>query len=280
MKISIVIPVYNEGVHLTACLNAIAAQTEAPHEVIIVNNNSTDSSVAVAEQFPFVRVINEHRQGVIYARGRGFNAATGDVIGRIDADTVIGPDWVYSLRQLFANSELDAVSGAVTYYDLPWRRALGALDLGFRQWIANGMGADVFLYGSNMALRRSSWLKVRRQVCLRAGLHEDFDLAIHLRDIGAHVAFDRRLTAGVSLRRFNVKFADYWRYVWLSPQTYRMHGKHSQKRLYPVVVLVVASYFVIQLLYRCYDPDSQSLSFTNLLNERSPLRVNPTTYVD
>ncbi|MDL2342111.1 MAG: glycosyltransferase family A protein [Patescibacteria group bacterium] len=280
MKISIVIPVYNEGEHLAACLKAIAAQTVTPYEVIVVDNNSTDNSVAIAKQFKFVTVISERRQGVVYARGRGFNTARGEVIGRIDADTLIPHNWVATIQTVFADPKLAAVSGAVTYHDLPWRRFLGWLDLSFRQWIADGMGKNVFLYGSNMAIRRTAWQSVKQQVCQRAGLHEDFDLAIHLAKAGAAVRFDKRVQAAVSLRRFNIKFADYWQYVWLSPKTYRLHGLNAQRRMYPVVTLVVVSYFVIRLLYRSYDPATDRLSLVNIFNERDPMRVNPATFVD
>lgn len=280
MTVSIVIPVYNEGKHLAACLRAIAVQTITPTEVIVVDNNSTDNSFKIAESFPFVTLLRESRQGVVYARRRGFNAAHGDIIGRIDADTVVDSEWVATLVQLFTAESIDAVSGAVTYHDLPWRRFLGWLDLSFRQWIANGMGREVFLYGSNMAVRRSAWYRVRSSVCQHGGLHEDFDLAIHLAAQGALVVFRPQLQAAVSLRRFNISFVDYWQYVWLSPQTYRQHGLHSQRRMYPVVALVVASYFVIRLLYRSYDPATGRLSLMTALNEDRILRVNPATFVD
>ena len=48
LTLSIVIPVFNEQDHLKACLSAIAAQTVIPDEVLVVDNNSTDSSAAIA----------------------------------------------------------------------------------------------------------------------------------------------------------------------------------------------------------------------------------------
>src|SRR4051812_9489646 len=94
MKISIVIPVYNEAQNLDACLRAIARQTTAAYEVIVVDNNSTDGSLAVAQTFPFVTVITERRQGIVHARDRGYNAARGDIIARIDADSLLPKDWL------------------------------------------------------------------------------------------------------------------------------------------------------------------------------------------
>ncbi|MEO7363998.1 MAG: glycosyltransferase family 2 protein [Candidatus Saccharimonadales bacterium] len=269
-RVSVVIPVYNEADHLAACLRALACQTVLPYEVIVVDNNSTDGSRDIAERFDFVTIVSELRQGVVHARSRGFDAATGDIIGRIDADTVLSADWTATVIELFDDQSLDAVSGAVIYHDLPWKSFLGWLDLSFRQWIANGMHREVFLFGSNMAVRRQAWQRVRTSVCASGGQHEDFDLAIHLHDNGAKVTFNRRLEAAVSLRRFNTGFGEYWRYVWLSPSTYSQHRRRSHFRMYPVVALVVCNYWLIKLLYKTY----------NLRNGALPLRVNPATYVD
>lgn len=280
VKVSIVIPVYNEAGHLADCLQSISRQSTKPYEVIVVDNNSTDNSVAIAKRFPFVRILHEARQGVVYARGTGFDAASGDIIGRIDADTVLTPGWVKSLQSLFRDDELNAVSGSVAYYDLPWRRALSRIDLGFRQWIADGMGPDVFLYGSNMALRKEAWWQVRKEVCLQGGLHEDFDLSIHLRAAGLNVSFDRRLMAEVSMRRSSVAFKNFLHYVWLSPQTYRSHDSTSHYRMYPVLALAILFHPLIRLSYRLYDPRSDTVAVSNAFNKRPNLRVNPATYVD
>src|SRR4051812_35670716 len=91
--ISIIIPVYNDADHLRACLETIAAQIVPADEVIVVDNNSTDGSAAVARSFPFVRLIHEKQQGICFARNAGFNASTADIIGRIDADSRLPAHW-------------------------------------------------------------------------------------------------------------------------------------------------------------------------------------------
>src|ERR1700740_396587 len=101
MKISVIIPVYNEATTLDACLTAIARLRPQPFEVIVVDNNSTDNSAAIARSYPFVTVISETRQGVVHARSRGFDAASGDIIGRIDADTLVDPDWTKQIESVF-----------------------------------------------------------------------------------------------------------------------------------------------------------------------------------
>src|SRR4051812_24373156 len=110
MKTSIVIPVYNEAERLAACLRSIANQAVTPDEVIVVNNNSNDGTAAIARSFDFVRLLSEPRQGVVHARNRGFNAAHGDIIGRIDADTLLPRNWVSQVQSIFNDPTVDAVS--------------------------------------------------------------------------------------------------------------------------------------------------------------------------
>src|SRR5437868_5512986 len=117
MNVSIVIPVYNEADRLADCLEAIARQTVRPLEVIVVDNNSTDNTLEVAERYSFVTLLNEPKQGVVHARNTGFNAVTADIIGRIDADTILPADWVAQIEKIMLNKGISAVSGSPHYYD-------------------------------------------------------------------------------------------------------------------------------------------------------------------
>src|SRR6266496_1315708 len=125
LTVSIVIPVYNEAPILERCLRAIETQTMAPLEVVVVDNNSTDNSAAIARSFKGVRVITEKRQGMVYARTKGFDAARGDVLGRIDADTQISPNWVERVAaDCQADPDIDGLAGlnGVTELSPPGRQ--------------------------------------------------------------------------------------------------------------------------------------------------------------
>lgn len=279
-RISIVIPVYNEARHLDACLLAVAKQQLTPYEVIVVDNNSTDGTLAIAESYPFVTVLRETRQGVVHARNRGFDAASGDIIGRLDADTILPANWTECVAKIFDNQAVDAVSGSVTYYDLPYTRLTSMIDLFFRQTIAHGMGEEVFLYGANMAIRRLAWLDARSAMCQDGGLHEDFDLAIHAEETGARVVFDSRLQAAVSLRRVDVSWRDFLEYVLINPRTYARHGRTSQRHMYPALGLVASFYWLIKLMHRGYDAKLMCFSWRKLLSPVENIRPNPATFVD
>src|SRR5579872_3742862 len=116
LTISLVIPAFNEQRHLGACLEAALNQRLPFDEIIVVDNNSTDATIDVATRFPEVTLLREPRQGVVHARNTGFNAAHGEIIARIDADTLLPPDWSAAVQQVFENEAVDAVTGVVQYY--------------------------------------------------------------------------------------------------------------------------------------------------------------------
>jgi len=278
MNVSIVIPVYNEADHLAACLEAIAAQSVSPLEVIVVDNNSTDGTTSVAARFPFVRLLTEEKQGVVHARNRGFEAAQGEIIGRIDADTLLPSDWVERVDDIFDNKIISAVSGSAHYYDFALARVADQIDFKLRGHLAKKLGQENFLWGANMAVRRSDWLSVRHELCSASQIHEDFDLGIHLQDHGFKVIYDETLQAGVSSRRVDTGFRSFVNYSLVSPRTYAMHGLKSRRHMYPVLIVCWAAYLPARLIYRSYNHETDSYSLSRLF-AASGSRVDPTANV-
>jgi len=275
--VSLVIPVYNEESQLAACLESIARQTVAPLEVIVVNNNSTDQTVAIAKRYPFVTLLHETRQGVVFARDTGFNAARGDIIGRTDADGRLAEDWVETVQQIFMEQSIDAVSGSVGYRDVGLKRAFDAIDSRIRRYLAARTGAwdELFLYGVNMAIRRSSWRKVRMEVCHHRHMHEDMDLAAHMSLIGQTVQFDASLYATISPRQASAGPREFYRYVWSSPRVYTRHGLRSHRHMYLVAAFVSLLYVGINLMYRGYNPRTQRFSLSQLWRAEVAKRASP-----
>ncbi len=122
MRLSFVIPAYNEEAYLPGCLESILNQLlEIPDhaEIIVVNNASTDRTREVAELYPGVRVVDEPRKGLTHARQAGFVASSGELIANIDADCRLTPGWVASVLAAFnSKPDLTALSGPLVYYDL------------------------------------------------------------------------------------------------------------------------------------------------------------------
>lgn len=227
LSLTIVIPVFNEQDHLAACLDAIAAQTVRPLEVIVVDNNSTDQTVYIARRYPFVKLIKEKRQGVLHAKNAGFEQAAGDIIGRIDADSLLPPRWAESVLSFMASHDYAALTGPVNYYDMPMPETNYHLDHWMRSSIYNWSPKSPFLFGSNMAIRKSVWEKMRNDLCRDNYMHEDLDLAIHLYMAGEPILYTEQLLAGASGRRYNDSPRRFYRYISMYRQTYLRHGLHS-----------------------------------------------------
>ncbi len=227
--VSLVIPAYNEERQLHNCLQSIALQTVKPLEVIVVDNNSTDRTAAVAGSYPFVRVIKEHEQGRVYARNAGFYAAKGDVIGRIDADIILPDNWVEHVAKFYESPHHARVAwtGSGNFTNVRFTRLVNITYslLAFRlNWLLVG---HTTLWGSNMAILREHWQKVARSTCRRNDIHEDLDLAIHLHRAGYKICYDTTIKTNAELRRVHSNRHELWEYLQWWPHTLRVHAKKT-----------------------------------------------------
>ncbi|MCO8273065.1 glycosyltransferase family 2 protein [Actinoplanes sp. TRM 88003] len=107
----VIVPAYNEAARIGATLEALAAQTDTDFTLLVVDNNSTDTTRAVVEQFraPFpVHVLVEREKGVGCAVDTGFRhaIAAGAVhLARTDADCLPSPGWVGAARAALVESD-------------------------------------------------------------------------------------------------------------------------------------------------------------------------------
>lgn len=200
-RVSVVIPVKDDAPALHVCLEHLQRQSVAPYEVVVVDNGSSDDSAAVAAAYG-ARVVPEQRPGIPAAAATGYDAATGDIIARCDADSAPPPDWVARIVAGLQEPQVEAVTGTGWFYDLPRgvRTVMQWAYLGtFFLTVHAALGHSA-LWGSNMALRRRTWLEVRDAVHRDdPELHDDMDLAFVM---GPHrlIRYDRRLRVGVSAR--------------------------------------------------------------------------------
>jgi len=201
VRVSVVVPSYNDAVMLEQCLTALDAQTRPADEVVVVDNGSTDATVDVALAHG-ARVIAEAKRGIPQATAAGLDAATGEIVGRLDADSVPPRDWVARIAAAFEDPELDVLSGPGEYY--------GATRL--QRWYGERLQMPIYygpiawlfghqvVFGSNFAIRAEAWCAIRGIVHRDdREVHDDFDIAINLLP-GMGVRFDRSLVVGVSAR--------------------------------------------------------------------------------
>jgi glycosyltransferase involved in cell wall biosynthesis len=113
MKLSIIIPAYNEEKLIGRCLTSILeAEIPVGYEIIVVNNASTDRTKEIAQSFPGVRVVDEPNKGLTKARQAGFAASGGEVLVYFDADTIVPKDWFKNALAIYEQSpKIVGVSG-------------------------------------------------------------------------------------------------------------------------------------------------------------------------
>ncbi len=238
LKISVVIPAYNEEVLIVDCLEAIMAQSIQPYEVIVVDNNSTDNTAEIAARYENVKVVGEKRQGIFFARNAGFNAATGDIIARTDADSQPAPNWLEVVTKYFENNDSAAVTGRLEFSDVFGLRLLAKSEAVVRRKLINSTKLPKFLAGANMAIRRQVWQAVWSSTCSQLHIHEDVDLTIHLLGVGHNISFESNMVVSTSARRMSSRFSEYYNYVKKIETTYNLHGIAGMNIKIPILLYV------------------------------------------
>ena len=225
MKISVVVPAYNEDKHIAACLRSLVNQTEKPDQIIVVDNNSTDKTAKIVKKFPEVILLHENRQGTIFARNTGFNAVIGDIIARTDADTEVPRDWIKKIKENFEkNNNVIAISGPARFYGTPSTVPVSYYPSTiFYKSFKRFMKHDG-IFGPNMAIRKSAWEKVKEELCTDGKIvHEDLDISIHIAKLGT-ILFDTKLVVNSSARRWK-KLSPYFEYLYRYLKTVNKHRK-------------------------------------------------------
>jgi glycosyltransferase involved in cell wall biosynthesis len=103
MKISIIIPAYNEAQHIKACLKSLANQTLKPQQVIVIDDGSTDKTLRILSGLKIdnlkLKVLKQQHQGAATARNYGASQATGQILVFVDADMEFDPGFIAKLTE-------------------------------------------------------------------------------------------------------------------------------------------------------------------------------------
>lgn len=237
LRISVVIPAYNEESRIKDCLKALMVQTVPPYEIIVVDNNCTDKTVKIASRFKGVTIIKESIQGRAPARDRGFNYAIGDILARFDADTILPADWIQRVSNEFVKDPM--LSGLSGYGEV--RIGVGVPKILWQSvsriwsWIYFShcrafFGAEI-MWGGNMAVRRSDWLKFRKLcIPLDDDIHEDQDVSLALASIGGKVKIIPSLVVSIDFYETQY-FSKFWRYNMMKRRNRKLHHAHPRSSL-------------------------------------------------
>ncbi|MDB5254770.1 MAG: glycosyl transferase family 2 [Candidatus Nomurabacteria bacterium] len=217
MKISVLVIAHNEEGMIGQCLASLMNQTRAPDEIIVVCHNCTDDTVAIARTFSKVTLVEENGpEGVPYARIRGFEEVTGDIVACLDGDAYADKHWVENItRPLIDNADTTLVAGYVVLTNDLFARLTSFWQFVLLKKIFK-LRVNYFAWGSSFACRKGDYERVggmRPLIALRQTLPlhfwaEDFYISQALMQIGKmHVALNAKSYTTVPYSKINLATA-------------------------------------------------------------------------
>lgn len=213
--VSVIIPALNEERFLGACLRSIKDTAgDFVREVLVVDNGSTDNTVAIAQQHG-AQVIHSRVATIAAQRNLGVRQATGELLAFLDADCTVEPGWAETATKHFRDATVVAVGAPprIPTSDTTWLQQAWS----FLKRKASATPIDVsWIASANLWVRKTSFTDVdgfdeTLETC------EDADLGYRLKKLGRIVS-DPRVTA-VHHREPRTVYEFYKKEIW--------HGKNS-----------------------------------------------------
>jgi glycosyltransferase involved in cell wall biosynthesis len=101
-RVAVIIPTYNHARYLAGALDSAFGQSSPPHEVIVVDDGSSDDPAKVVHAYPAARLIRQDNQGLAAARNTGWRTSVSERLVFLDADDRLKPDAIARNLALFA----------------------------------------------------------------------------------------------------------------------------------------------------------------------------------
>jgi glycosyltransferase involved in cell wall biosynthesis len=181
-KVSLYIPCYNAERYIKKCLDSVINQTYKIDEIMVIDDGSTDKTVAIAKNYP-VRIISfKENRGLAACRNIAFKEATNEFVAALDADCVASPGWLAELMKCFVDDDIAGVGGIlVERHTLSvadeWRSVHMA-----QQWGHELLEDPPFLYGNNTVFRKDCVQKASFYNEVFRNNYEDVDLSMRIYD--------------------------------------------------------------------------------------------------
>lgn len=210
-EVSVIIPAFNEEENILQTLSSLSAtNTSRSVEIIVVDNNSTDSTSALAA-ISGTTCITAPVKGITLARNAGLYIAKGKYILNADADTIYPPGWIDLMVQPLQNVHTAMVYGRFAFIPTPGTSRLSYFGYEYMadvsRWINRKFREEaVNIYGFNSAFRREEGLQVEG-FNHPPGSNEDGWLGVKLRNtFGAlHLVNDARALVWTTDRKIQAE---------------------------------------------------------------------------
>lgn len=155
--LSVIVCTYNRASLLDYCLKSLQQQTLEPahYEVLVVDNNSTDSTQLVVAQYPAVRYVREAAQGLSHARNRGCREAQGTYLLYLDDDAQAPPQYLARVSQNIRQHQPDLMGGPIYPYYLEVKPRWFRDKYEIREYAPSaGFSTTCNVSGSNFIIRK------------------------------------------------------------------------------------------------------------------------------
>ena len=168
---------------LAVCLAALGRQTRPADEIVVIDNSSTDNTAEVCAAAGPWRIAVE-LPGIAASTAYGFDAARGELIARLDTDSIPPADWLERVEAILEKAgPLSAVSGPGDFYgETRFARWAGtSVYIPGYFWAIGWLLGHPPLYGSNFALRSDVWERIRGSVHRGPpAVHDDLDISYQI----------------------------------------------------------------------------------------------------
>jgi glycosyltransferase involved in cell wall biosynthesis len=196
-EVSVILPYFNAENTLVAAVESMLKQTFSSFEILLVNNNSTDNSFSIAQEFAKIdsriRLLNETKQGVDHAMNCGLESSRGRFIARMDADDISHPERLEKqVRFLEENPETGLVGSFVKY--VSHSHGTGGFER-FVQWANSFHSSEkIELYRFMEIPVVNPTIMIRRELfeklggCRQGDFPEDYEMQLRFLDAGVKMA--------------------------------------------------------------------------------------------
>lgn len=201
MRISVIVPTYNEGKTIGKCLEALKRQTFKDYEIVVVDGHSKDNTVEIAKRYAD-KILFDEGKGTGAARNLAVKEVDSEIVAFVDGDTTVTENWVETVDKVFKKG-IVGVGGPL----LPDGGGFSDKLIFFvcadlLRRTSSALGAHQFS-GANCAYSRKAYLKA-------GGFREDLDMLDDV-DLSMRIKkfskgkFEPKLYAMTSLRRTKQK---------------------------------------------------------------------------
>lgn len=196
IKVSMLIPCYNEGESVKKCIDSCLSQSYRIDEIVVVNDGSKDNSREILRSFgKKIKLVNLRKNtgNKSLAQEKGIAKVTGDIVIMTDADTKLDKNFVKNIIEPFGDEDVGAAGGYVVSLKHNWLTACRELDYTIGQLVYKTAQANIgFMFvipGCAAAFRMDDLKKLSMD---HDTVTEDLDFTYQLHKRGRKIAFVKK----------------------------------------------------------------------------------------